>query len=79
MLPTAKPTTDPLGGHVSVLAGLDAGHHVRLRLVHQLVRQPLEPVGQRAGPAQLQLAAGRPPSRLRISSITWVTILMNSS
>jgi hypothetical protein len=39
------------------LAGLDAGHHVGLGLVDQLVGQPFQAVGQRPGLRQLQLAA----------------------
>ena len=70
MLPTAKPMTDPLRGARSRRGSASMlRHHVGLRLVDELVRQPLEPVGQRARPRELQLA---PLGRLaaRISSIT---------
>ena len=45
-----------LRGGVVAGAGLDAGDHVRLGLVDELVGQALEPIGERAGLLQL----GRP-------------------
>ena len=57
MLPTAKADDQRDATRRSRPGFVDARHHVRLGLVDELVRQPLEPVGQRPGAPDLHLAA----------------------
>ena len=49
----------PARGQVRLVAGVDAGHHVRLGLVHQLVGQPFQAIGERSGLGELDLASLR--------------------
>ena len=55
ILTSENAITSALRRDVGAMARLDAGDHVGLGLVHQLVGQALEPVGQRGGLGELQL------------------------
>ena len=50
-----KADHDPLRVGVGARARLDAGHHVRFGLVHQLIGEPLELIGERGRLPQLSL------------------------
>ena len=62
MAPDRKPDDRPPRPHERLVARVHAGHHVGLGLVDELVREPLQPVGQRGGLRELQLSPFRGPA-----------------